>query len=297
MHSSTAGFIHYIQAEKRYSALTVQAYQHDLEQFFLFMDQMYEIHDPLQMLPLHLRSWLAALHQEGLQTASINRKISSIKSYFRYLLRQGVVTKVPTKPLISAPKKKRLPVFVPEEQIQSQVQNERDLTDFDSLTRFLIVELLYQTGMRRAELISLSPGSFDFGQHQVKVVGKGNKERIIPLSTELEELLKQYLILRSERSVPGCSGFFILNTGKAVYPRYVYRVVQESLLHVRSLDKKSPHVLRHTFATHLLNSGADLKAVKDLLGHSSLASTQIYTHNSIENLKKTYKKAHPRSGE
>jgi len=290
-----ADFIGYLRYEKRYSHHTVQAYESDLEQFFLFLSQTYPEADLRTLSHLPIRSWLAELREEGMQARSINRKISSLKSFFRFWQRKGLLESSPMGKIISPKNAKRLPVFVNETNMETLLESIDFPADFKGKTDRLILELLYQTGMRRAELIGLTCDSFDASQRTLKVLGKGNKERLIPIGRELTDLLSQYLPDRAEIAQPDSQGLLLRSNGKPLYPKYVHQTVQHYLSLATTLDKKSPHVLRHTFATHLLNQGADLNAVKELLGHANLTATQIYTHNTIDKLKEIHKKAHPKA--
>ncbi len=288
-------FLGYLQYEKRYSTNTVQAYQRDLEQFFLYIQSHYDDVQFNELTHIHIRSWLASLRENELQARSINRKISSLKSYFKYLLKKGLVGVTPMSKIISPKNSKRLPVFVNETNMDQLLEHIEFPADFEGKTDRMIIELLYQTGMRRAELIQLQLSQVDFYNRSLKVLGKGNKERIIPISQYLCDLIKSYLEERKAIEHADEHHLLIRKNGKALYPKYVHATVTNYLGLTTTLDKKSPHVLRHTFATHLLNKGADLNAVKELLGHANLTATQIYTHNTIEKLKEIHKKAHPKA--
>jgi integrase/recombinase XerC len=291
------GFINYLKFEKRYSAHTQTAYKLDLQQFFDYLSTDYLIYKESEITDQMIRSWLAHLMDKGWSAKTVNRKISSVKSYFRYLLKQGVLEQNPSI-LIQGPKqKKRLPVFVEERKMDMLINKEIDHHDFTEVRNHLIMELFYSTGIRRAELIGLKFVDVDLIQNHIKVIGKRNKERIIPLGQYLIPTIKNYLQLREEHisDTNESEWFFLTIKGKKMYPKLVYRVVNSYLSSVSTQDKRSPHVLRHTFATHMLNHGADLNAVKELLGHASLAATQIYTHNTIDKLKKVYQQAHPKA--
>jgi integrase/recombinase XerC len=288
-------FIGYLQHEKRYSTHTVQAYQRDLEQFFLYLQTNYETVSIGLISHIHVRSWLASLRENELEARSINRKISSLKTYFKYLLKKGLVASSPMAKIISPKNTKRLPVFVNETNMENLLERIEFPSDFVGQTDRLIIEILYQTGMRRAELLQLNLSQFDAYNRSLKVLGKGNKERIIPISPELVALIKYYIELRKTIEHTEHETLLVLKNGKPLYPKYVHATVTRYLGLATTLDKKSPHVLRHTFATHLLNEGADLNAVKELLGHANLTATQIYTHNTIAKLKEVYKKAHPKA--
>lgn len=295
MHSLISGFAEYLQFEKRYSPKTVQAYQNDLEQFFLFVKSQFGEMSIQELGHVHIRSWLAGMHEIKIGPRSINRKISTLKSFYRYLLRKEVVRKSPMSKIISPKNPKRLPEFVQESAMQYMLTESAFPDDFQGHTDRLIVELLYQTGMRRAELLGLGINDFDPYNQTIRVLGKGNKERLIPLQKALCEQIKHYRDLRKQVEGADHDHLLCLCSGKALYEKYIYLTVKKYLGGATTLQKKSPHVLRHTFATHILNQGADLNAVKELLGHASLAATQVYTHNTIEKLKDIHKKAHPRA--
>ncbi len=308
LHPVANQFLAYIQLEKRYSAHTFTAYQQDLTQFFIFLRSQYGDVSLQGISHLHVRTWLAWLMEEGIVAKSVNRKISTLKSFFKYAMRHGaVVTSPMTK--VTAPKTgKRLPGFIDEKGIEAlednrsmrRGQEDRPVfaEDLDGRTHRLIFELLYHTGIRLSELIGLQERHVDISNLTLKVLGKGNKERIIPISTNLRDAIKEYRELRNKALEMPDKEVLLVNprSGKKLYPRYVYNVVKGYLTEheITTISRRSPHILRHTFATHLTNNGADLNAVKELLGHASLASTQVYTHNSIEKLKEAYRKAHPK---
>lgn len=301
-------FLAYIQLEKRYSAHTFAAYQQDLIQFFTFLRSQYGDLPVSGISHSHVRTWLAWLMEQGIAAKSVNRKISTLKSYFKYALRQGEISQTPMT-RVTAPKVgKRLPGFIDEKGMQA-VEDNRSMrrgqedapifaADLEGITHRLIFELLYHTGVRVSELVTLQERHVDMGNLTIKVLGKGNKERIIPISMTLKEQIVEYCTVRRRELAEYDPQVLLVNpgSGKKLYREYVYHVVRRYLTHhqITTINKKSPHVLRHTFATHLTNNGADLNAVKELLGHSSLASTQVYTHNSIEKLKEAYRKAHPK---
>jgi integrase/recombinase XerC len=295
MQTLISAYTAYLQFEKRYSNHTVQAYQHDLEQFFLFVKSQFGEMLIHQVSHIHIRSWLAQIKELEISSKSINRKISTLKSFYKFLLKNDLVKLSPMAKIISPKSAKRLPVFVNESNMEQLMEEPLFTDDFKGKTDKLILELLYQTGMRRAELLGLKINDFDQSNQQLKVLGKGNKERIIPIQRELSTLIKAYLVDRS--LIESMQHDFLLSfaNGKPLYEKYIYNTVRKYLSLITTLDKKSPHVLRHTFATQLLNQGADLNAVKELLGHANLAATQIYTHNTIDKLKEVYKKAHPKA--
>jgi integrase/recombinase XerC len=289
-------FLDYLKFEKRYSAHTVISYQTDLSDFFNYLNTQFEENSLKKISHSFVRSWLAGLKDQGLTSKSINRKISTLKSFFKYHLKTGSVDVTPMANVISPKISKRLPVFVKEADTKNLVEALNQSTeDWKGLNAKMIITLFYETGMRLSELIMLKDSQVDFSRSQIKVLGKGNKERIIPVSKSTLAAIKNYQELKRKNFEEAGDFLLITNKGKKLYPKYAYLLVNHYLSHASTLDKKSPHVLRHTFATHLMNSGADLNAVKELLGHSSLASTQVYTHNTIEKLKDVYKKAHPKA--
>ena len=289
-------FLDHLKFQKRFSAHTIQAYTTDLQQGFDFFQLTFGVGEPSQIQSTMIRSWLAEGKAAGLTPRTLNRKISAFKSFFKYLVRQGLLASSPMAPIISPKMPKRLPVFLKEEEALSLLQMlEVRAEDWNSLNAQLILTMLYSTGMRLSELIGLKPDQVDFSRAVLKVLGKGNKERIIPISPHLSRVLQQYLQQKKERFELLAGPILVTEKGKSLYPKYVWQLVNRLLGEATTLDKKSPHVLRHTFATHLMNQGADLNAVKELLGHSSLAATQVYTHNTIGKLKDIHRKAHPKS--
>ncbi len=288
-------FINYIQFEKRYSQHTVRAYTDDLQQFFLFLDEDYGPTALPDVNVTYIRTWLASLKEQGLTSKSLNRKISTLKSFFKFYLRQGIVTTDPTATLIMPKIHKRLPAFVTEKDMDRLFSQIVFPDDWNGKTERLLLQILYQAGLRLSELIHLKPGQVDTYTNTLKILGKGNKERVLPCNKELIEEITVYL-QEKKLQLPEADATVVLvdAKGKALYGRWVYAAVTKYLAQVTTLEKRSPHVLRHTFATHLVNNGAELNAVKELLGHSSLAATQVYTHNTIDRLKEVYRKAHPK---
>ncbi|MDR1973602.1 MAG: tyrosine-type recombinase/integrase [Bacteroidales bacterium] len=288
---NTSRFLNFIAAEKRYSVLTIKAYRTDLEEFKKYLLDNFELDDLLRATSVMIRSFVVHLVEEKKSAFSVRRKISSLQSFYKYSVRSGLVSANPAIGVPLPKTSKRLPTFVEESRMEKITDEVPVTDDFMEWQRFLIVEMFYATGIRAAELITLKDNYVDTSQRQIKVLGKRNKERIVPLTKMLCERIEKYRVLRPYTA----ETFFVGRSGKAVSYNYVYRLIHSSLRANTSLSKCSPHVLRHTFATHILNNGADLNAVKELLGHSSLASTQVYTHNTIEKLKQSYAKAHPKA--
>lgn len=289
-------FLQYLRYEKRYSAHTLTSYQTDLTQFFEYIAKTYEIKDPIEVSHPVVRSWIVSLMEQGMEPRSVNRKIACLKSYFKFLLRNNQIRKNPMLRVTSPKVKKTLPVFMEEKSIEQLLDQHEFPEGFAGRRDKLIIELLYGTGIRLSELIGLKESSIDFHQNTIKVLGKGNKERIIPIGTRLSEFMKNVIAEKKvefERNIQ--PNLIVTDKGEPCYPAFVYRVVKKYLTLTTTLEKRSPHVLRHTYATHLLNNGADLNSIKELLGHTSLAATQVYTHNSIEKLKKIFEQAHPKA--
>ena len=287
-------FLAYLQFEKRYSIHTITAYSNDLIQFFDFVETQYEGIPFTQLTGTMVRSWLASMKEVEMTGKTLNRKISSLKSFFKYQIQQGQLVKSPMETVISPKISKRLPVFVAENDMEQMLLNLSFAEGWKGFTEKMVIQLFYATGMRLSELIQCKENQLDISKRVIKVVGKGNKERILPISPELATSLKNYIAEKPSEAI-GNSHLFVTEKGKALQPRAVYTFVKFHLSQVTTLQKKSPHVLRHSFATHLMNNGADLNAVKELLGHSSLAATQVYTHNTIEKLKEVFSKAHPKA--
>ena len=290
-------FKRYLEFEKRYSTHTLKAYQKDIEQFFSFLKETYAIESAKLINQVIIRSWLISLKEESISTRTINRKISCLKTFFRFLIKEGEIIDNPMLKILSPKTSKKLPIFIEEEKME-MLFDEVDFGEgFEATRDRLILDILYSTGIRLSELINLKLEDIDFQKYQIKVLGKRNKERIIPFSKGINNLILNYITLKnnyfSNRITD--SYLFLSKTGKKAYPKLIYRVVNNYLSKITTLKKLSPHVLRHTFATHMLNNGAELNAIKELLGHANLSATQIYTHNSIEKLKKVYKQAHPRA--
>jgi integrase/recombinase XerC len=299
-------FIQHIKFEKRYSPHTVSAYQSDLDQFLLFLnppDSEASVTTPEEITHHDIRNWMVHLMDQGVSPRSVTRKIATLRKYFKFLLQEGDITVNPTA-RITAPKvPKHLPVVVDSEKLTGMLDGKLDTlsyktfaNDFAGTRDKVVVEMLFGTGMRLAELTGVKETDIDFYENTVKVLGKRNKQRIIPLNTELVQLLKSYIELKKSENFHNNSVTLVVtNKGTDIYPKLIYLIVQKYLSNISTQDKKSPHVLRHTFATSLLNNGADLNAIKELLGHANLSATQIYTHNSVERLKSIYKQAHPKA--
>jgi integrase/recombinase XerC len=289
-------FLNYLQYEKRYSAHTVQSYSVDLRQFVEFCNPTPGSFNAIGVDTKVIRQWVVFLLDNAYSGKSVNRKLSSLRNFFRYLQSQKMITDNPVNGIVSPKSNKRLPIFVDEGAIDF-LFDEVDFGDgFEAERDRLILEILYSTGIRLSELTGLTENSFDRVGHSIKVVGKRNKERIVPYSKSLENQIGVYLKSRDEViGSRGSGSFFVTSKGKAIYPKLVYRTVNHYLSLVSTIKKKSPHVLRHSFATHMLNNGADLNAIKELLGHSGLSATQVYTHTIFNKLKDIYNHAHPRA--
>lgn len=288
-------FLNYLQFEKRYSQHTVISYQTDLTSFFDYVATQYGETELQQLSHIYIRSWLASLKDENLTSKSINRKISTLKSFFKYQLKIGVIKQSPMAKIISPKNEKRLPDFVAAKDMKTLFNHIEFPDTWQGKTERLLLQLFYNTGMRLSEVINLKDNQVNVFNHALKILGKGNKERIVPISSELLSAIKNYQQERNHLIGKKSDFLFLNEKGKPLYPKQVYLSVKKYLTAVTTIQKRSPHVLRHSFATHLMNNGADLNAVKELLGHSSLAATQIYTHNTIEKLKTVYKKAHPKA--
>lgn len=289
-------FLDYLNYQKRYSRNTVISYQTDLEDFFDFTARQYGDLTLPEITPAFIRTWLAGLKQNNITSRSINRKISALKSFFKFHLKVNSVSSSPVSAIVSLKVGKRLPAFIEQKDMEALFNHVSFPDTWQGKTDHLLLKLFYQTGIRLSELINLKETQVDAGNKTIRVLGKGNKERVIPVSGDLVNDLFSYLAEREAcaAKISGVSCIFTTNKGKKLYPKYVYNAVKYYLNAVTTTDKKSPHVLRHTFATHLTNNGADINAVKELLGHTSLAATQIYTHNTIERLREIHNKAHPK---
>lgn len=289
-------FLTYLQYEKRYSPHTIQAYRADLLQFENFLIQE-QLNDIQLAQALHIKNFMVAQLQQGLVESAVNRKLSSLKSFYGFLYREARIVNNPARLIKTLKTPKKLPVFIEEAKMDTLLDSEYSFDDsFQGKRNRLVVELLFGTGMRLAELVNLKEADLNSYEGTIKVLGKRNKERFIPLHKPLLKLLIEFIGLKKIQSFDNKSPYIIVtNNGEQAYPNLIYRIVKSCLQLVSTQDKKSPHVLRHSFASSLLNRGADLNAIKELLGHAGLSATQVYTHNSVERLKSIYKQAHPRA--
>ena len=283
-------FINYIKSEKRFSNHTITSYETDLNQFFNFIQLEYQITKPQDVSFKLIRNWISSLLENNLKSTSVNRKISSLKSYYKFLLVSNYVDTNPTLKLISPKSSKRLPVFVEKDNMDSLFDKDFFEDSYEGKRDKLIIELFYFTGMRLSELINIKTSDIDKVNSQIKVIGKRNKERLIPITFNTLKDLNEFINFYETENF-----LFADGNGKKLYSKKVYRIVNKYLTKISSIKKKSPHVLRHSFATHMLNNGADINAIKEILGHANLSATQIYTHNSIKKLKNVHKQAHPKA--
>ena len=283
-------FLNFIKTEKRLSSHTVKSYSSDLKQFSKYLSKECNINSDINQVNFQtIRSWIVFLLENNINPRSVNRKISVLKSYYKFLIQEGILSYNPMIKIISPKTSKRLPSFVDKDDIQNLLDKVKFENNYIGNRDRLIIEFFYVTGIRLSELINIKISDIDFKNNYIKVLGKRNKERLIPLSNNMTNKLKNYV---NENHI---SEYLFNNKGKKMYSKLVYRLVKKHLNLVSSIDNKGPHVLRHTFATHMLNNGADINAIKELLGHSNLNATQVYTHNSIEKLKSVYNQAHPRA--
>lgn len=288
-------FCNHLQSEKRFSENTVKSYGNDLEGLRTYLVRTYEIDAPQEISRQMLKSWLSSLKEEKMESRSINRKLSAVKSFFKYLLRHQVVSNSPADGIPSMKIKKKLPVFLEEKQVKNVLERSFYPSGFEGDTHHLVVSLFYQTGIRVSELASLKESDIHFSAQTISVWGKGNKQRYIPLQQSMLGLIAHY-ISEKKRVFESPNETLIVNEkNKSLSRTALYKIIRQILTEITTIQKKSPHVLRHSFATHMSDHGASIGAIKDLLGHSSLAATQVYTHTSIARLKEEYKKAHPKS--
>lgn len=287
-------FCDYLSHQKRYSDHTINAYQKDLEQFSLFLLSDFETESFKEVNSSIIRSWIVQMIENDISPRTINRKISTLKSFYKYLLKNNVIETNPLLKVTTPKTSQRLPVFVKENEITDLFAEIEFPNDYEGARDNLILELFYATGIRLSELVNLKLNSIDYHNQTIKVIGKRNKERIIPFGNNLKAKIDSYLLER-KKIESSDDQLFLTKVGKKVYPKLVYRVVKHYLSLITTTSKKSPHILRHTFATHMLNNGADLNSIKEILGHSNLSATQVYTHNTIEKLKNIHKQAHPKA--
>ncbi|GAA0891765.1 tyrosine recombinase XerC [Fulvivirga kasyanovii] len=289
-------FLKYLQYEKRYSKHTITSYENDLSQFEEFIQSNFPEITAGTANHGVVRSWIVSLVDGGMDARTVNRKIACLRSFYKFLLRREHIVKDPMLKIRVLKTNKQLPQFVQENDITRLLDQCEFSPDFSGSRDRLILELLYGTGIRLSELISLKTTDINFTNRTLKVLGKRNKERVIPFSVSLERVIEQYLAAKNSQGLQNAGGeLLVTDNGEACYPMVIYRTVKKYLNLFTTIEKRSPHVLRHTFATHLLNKGAELNAVKDLLGHTSLAATQVYTHNSLDKLKKVFDQAHPKA--
>ncbi len=290
-------FLQHLKQAKRYSVHTLCAYNNDLQQFGEYLSSTYQVHEVHSSEAFMIRSWLVALMEQKATRTTINRKRSTLQSYFRYSMAQGLIQQNPMEKITSLKKEQRLPVFVEEENLNKLFDQPLFEAGFEGCRDRLIMLLMYTTGMRLSELTGLKTRDVDINQGTLRILGKGNKERILPLLPEVKTLLEEYGRQKQIHfdQPPGHAFLIVTNKGGMLYPKFVYRVVNFYLSKITTIRKRSPHVLRHSFATHMLNHGADLNAIKEILGHANLSATQVYTHNSFSKIKSVYKQAHPKA--
>ena len=295
LSSEISAFTDHLKFEKRYSVHTIRSYHDDLTQFRDYLETSFGSIAVEEISPAIVRSWLASLKNSGMGSRSINRKISTLKSFFKYIMRTGNLKKNPLAGIVSPKVSKRLPAFVEEADMQTLFSHVEFEEGWNGFTGRLAMQMLYELGLRLSELVNCKESQVDYGNRHIKILGKGNKERIIPLNALLLAEIKEYVKRKPAEFESYDRNYLLVNDkGNKLYPKFIYRLTTKYLPKVTTVKKKSPHILRHSFATHLMNNGAELNAVKELLGHASLAATQVYTHNTIEKLKNVHKKAHPR---
>ncbi|MBK8054244.1 MAG: tyrosine-type recombinase/integrase [Saprospiraceae bacterium] len=292
-------FTAYLTVEKKYSSHSTAAYTTDLEQFTDFCFRTFETQRVPDVSHLMIRSWMVSMMTEKINTATVNRKISALRTFFKWLIKKKYTTNNPMQKVMAPKKAKRLPVIVNDANIERLLED--NLTSdtkqdvYSEVRNKFIVELLYSTGIRRAELVGMNVQDINFARGEIRVTGKGNKVRSIPMTNDLTDSVQHYLTVMNHSFTENPeNALFLTQKGNRIYPRLVHTIVHMKLSGVTTLEKKSPHVLRHSFATHMLDRGAELNAIKELLGHANLAATQVYTHNSISKLKEAYGRAHPR---
>jgi integrase/recombinase XerC len=289
-------FLQYILIEKGYSHHTVRSYQNDLDQFSAFIKKTDSSFSSNEISSHDIRAWIVSMMDNNISSTTVHRKISCLRMFFKYLRKEGIVQHDPMEKVVLPKRKKKIPVFVTENAMDNLLDKYEFGNDFQGVRNKTLIEMFYLTGMRRAELIGLKNNDVDLVAGTIKVTGKRNKQRIIPIVKSFISRLEEYIITRDKVFADRINNFFfVTDKGDMLYDKYVYNTVKKYLNMVTTIEKKSPHVLRHTFATHMLNHGADLNSIKELLGHANLSATQIYTHNTFEKLKKVYKQAHPRA--
>lgn len=288
-------FLLYLSSQKRFSEYTVISYKNDLSSAAKYVLETYEIKDIRKVSFFHIRSYIVDLMKNGMSAKSVNRKISSLRSFYKYLIKKSIVDKNPMLKVISPKIPKRLPDYVSKTDIESLFDSISLGDTYGESRNYIVMLLLYNTGIRKSELIGLTEESIDFAQQRITVLGKGNKQRIIPVTNDLLSKIRKYIQIRNQSFESRKSSLLLTDKGKIMYPKLVYNIVNRILVSMATNTKKSPHILRHTFATHMANNGAELNTIKELLGHASLAATQVYTHNSIEKLKDVYSRSHPKA--
>ena len=291
----TDSILDYLRYERNYSEKTVLAYGEDISQLREFAQEEIGDFNPAEVTPELIREWIVSLMDKGYASTSVNRKLSSLRSFYKFLLKKKVVLVDPLRKITGPKNKKPLPSFLKENEMNRLLDDTDFGEGFEGCRDHLIIEMFYATGIRLSELIGLDDKDVDFSASLLKVTGKRNKQRLIPFGDELKEGMLEYVNVRNEQVLESGGAFFVRKNGERLYKNLVYNLVKRNLSKVVTLKKRSPHVLRHTFATTMLNNEAELGAVKELLGHSSLATTEIYTHTTFEELKKVYKQAHPRA--
>ncbi len=288
-------FLKYLQYEKNYSFHTVLSYRNDLSEFSQFVNAESGDFNPLEINTKIIRHWIVSLVENGLSPRSVNRKISSLKSFYRFLNRRKITDINPVKKIESLKTDKKLPFFFKESELETVLIDENENTDFESCRNRMIIAMFYETGIRLSELIEMKESDVDLSAKNITVLGKRNKQRIIPFGNRLYDDIVAYKKMKDEQIGSSSHYFYVRKNGEKMYSKLVYQIVHDIMSTQSSLSKRSPHVLRHTFATSILNGGADINAVKELLGHASLAATQVYTHTTFEQLRNIYKQAHPRA--
>lgn len=291
---SKGSFLQYLSVERRYSPHTVRSYSNDLLQFISFTGDEGRCFKPEEISSHDIRRWIVSMLDAGVSPVSVHRKISSLRAYYRFLRKSGIVSSDPLEKVVLPKRKKRLPEFVSEESLNSLLDSFDFGDNYEGRCNKLIIEMLYMTGMRRSELTGLKISDFDQSRGTMRILGKRDKERVLPLLDSFAVSLSSYLVERRGIEADG-DWFFVTRRGAKLYDKYVYNTVKKYLTMVSTIEKRSPHILRHSFATHMLNHGADLNSIKELLGHANLSATQVYTHNTFDKLKKVYKQAHPRA--